>query len=148
MRARKLCAIRRPLVASPAYLERYGRPSHPRELSAYPGLIYTNLASPEFWRFQHAQEGEYGAPVRGRLRANNGEALVPAVLAGLGMALLPEFMVWRELAEGRLEAMLPEWELSPIALNLITPPGAFRPAKVTALSTYLASVFAKAPWAR
>ncbi|MDE2324034.1 MAG: LysR family transcriptional regulator, partial [Betaproteobacteria bacterium] len=103
LRARRLCAVRRPLVATSAYLERFGRPAHPRELTAHRGLIYTNTVSPDVWRFHHPSAGAYAVPMRAALRANNGDGLVPALLAGLGMALLPDFMVRRHVAEGRLE---------------------------------------------
>ncbi|EHK53508.1 LysR family transcriptional regulator [Mesorhizobium alhagi CCNWXJ12-2] len=147
LRARKLCTVRRPLVASPAYFDRHGRPGHPRDLERHTCLIYTNLPSPEQWRFQNAIGDECVVSVRGQLKLNNAEALAPALLAGHGMALQPEFMVWEELADGRLEEVLPEWHINEIAINLVTPPGTLRPLRVKIVMDYLAQCLATAPWA-
>ena len=147
LRARRLCAVRTPLVAASAYLEKYGRPSHPRELADHLVMIYTGIANPEIWRLHHPQQGEYAVPLHGRIRSNNGDVFLASVCAGHGIALLPEFIVWRALAEGKIVAILPEWSPPPIALNLVTPPNTLRPARVRVLIDYLAKRFAKVPWA-
>ena len=85
-------------------------------------------------------------PVESRLRTDNADVMMPALLAGQGLALQPEFLIWRELAAGQLEAVLPAWQPPPIALHLVTPPS-LRPARVQVLIDFLTRRFAKAPWA-
>ena len=148
LRARRLCAIRAPIVAAPAYLDRHGRPRHPRELVDHQAMIYSGVVNPEIWRLRHPEEGEYAVPLHGRIRSNNGDVFMPSVCAGQGLAMLPDFIVWRALADGRLEEILPDWSATPIALNLLTPPNALRPARVRVLIDFLAKRFAKAPWAK
>ncbi len=68
-------------------------------------------------------------------------------VAGFGIALLPEFLVWRQLREGSLVPLLPEWAPPLSALHVVTPPGAVRPARVSVLVDFLVQHFQKAPWA-
>ncbi|MCB4803030.1 DNA-binding transcriptional LysR family regulator [Methylobacterium brachiatum] len=147
LRARRLCAIRRSLVATPAYLDRHGRPDHPDDLARHACLGYAYLPTPDRWRFIEDSGAEAVIVPGGPLRANNAEALAPALRAGLGLALQPDFMIWDDLEAGRLERVLPGWSPPPIALHLVTPPGDPRPARITALVGYLGQRLAQAPWA-
>jgi DNA-binding transcriptional LysR family regulator len=147
LRARRLCRVRRLLVGSPAYLDRVGRPRRPDDLEDHACLGYAYLPSPDHWTFVHASGEQASVRPKGQLRANNGDALTPALLAGLGLAIQPEFMVWEDLAAGRLEAVMRDWSLPEIALNLVTPPGSLRPARVSVLIDHLARTLSAAPWA-
>ena len=80
---------------------------------------------------------------KGRLRANNGDALMPALLAGLGIADLPEFIVKDALADGSLERVLTDWLTAQGSLYLVTPPGGPRPARVEALGDFLSERLAR-----
>ena len=84
----------------------------------------------------------------GPLRANNGEALQPCLLAGLGLALQPEFLIIEHVGKKRLEVLLSDWEPPPIGLNIVTPPGGIRPARVTLLIEHLARKLSDAAWAK
>ena len=146
--ARRLCGMRILLVGSAAYFERHGRPAHPRDLAAHRALAYAGARTGDAWRFTHRRHGDFSIAVPPVLRVNNAEALAPALCAGLGVALQPEFLVWRELQDGRLETALPDWAVPPIALHIVTPPGRDRPARVQVLIDFLARRFEVAPWAR
>ncbi|MDR3408740.1 MAG: LysR family transcriptional regulator [Methylovirgula sp.] len=146
--ARRLCRVRILLVGAPAYFAKHGRPAHPKDLAAHTALLYTYQRSRDVWHFSHPKQGEYSVAVSGPIRANNADVLQPALRAGVGIALQPEFLVWRDIAEGRLEAVLQDWAAAPAALHLVTPPSAMRPARVEVLMDFLAKRFAQAPWAQ
>lgn len=135
--ARKLCAAPRYTVAAPAYLARRGRPIHPADLAGHVCFGYAYLANPDVWRFHNAAGEEATVRPKGQLRANNGDALMPALLAGLGIADLPEFIVKDALSDGRLERVLTDWLTPQGSLYLVTPPGGPRPARVEALARFL-----------
>jgi len=146
--ARRLCAVRILLVGAPAYFERHGRPRHPRDLVNHRALQYTYSRGGASWRFRHKRHGEFTQAMPAPLHANNAEALRPTLRAGLGLALQPEFLAWEDLQSGALEMVMQDWQVEPIAVHIVTPPGRSRPARVQALIDYLAECFADAPWAK
>lgn len=147
LRARRICRVRRLLVGAPAYFARHGMPAHPRDLAAHACLSYLNAAAPGRWLFRNDAGAEEAVPVSGPLRANNGDAMLPALRAGLGLAILPDFIVWDDLASGRLSAAMPGWSMSEIGLHLVTPPGGRRPARVEAVMGFLSDALGRAAWA-
>lgn len=138
LRSRRLADVRMHVVAAPAYLERRGRPTHPADLGAHDCLCYANMQTPDIWRFTGPGRQTVAIQVRARLTANSGDALMPALLAGIGVARLPDFILGDALAAGGVEEILPDWSPSPIGLHLVTPPSRLRPARVEALLDFLA----------
>jgi DNA-binding transcriptional LysR family regulator len=80
----------------------------------------------------------------GPLRVNNGEALLPALIAGIGIGDLPEFICGEALASGGLEAVLTDWSSSQAGVYLVTPPGGPRPARMEVLLEFLAKKLGRA----
>jgi DNA-binding transcriptional LysR family regulator len=145
--SRRLCPVRLLLVGSPAYFDAHGRPTHPAELSNHVALAYKGSAQPGVWRFSHPQFGEDVVEPPVRVWTDNADLLNPVLLAGQGLALQPEFLIWREVRDGLLEIGLPEWAARPLGLHLVMPPSPLRPLRVQVLIDYLARTLAHAPWA-
>jgi DNA-binding transcriptional LysR family regulator len=133
---RRLCEVLPYLVGSPAYLNKYGRPKHPLQLAEHRCIGYSHTMTPETWRF--SKDGKT-ASVRpsGPLRVNNGDAMLPALIAGTGVGILPEFFLGDALADGRLERLMPDWSLPAGAVYWVTPPGGPRPKRVDVLADFL-----------
>lgn len=144
--ARQLCSVRRLLVAAPAYVAAHGAPGHPADLGQHRALLYSNVRPPDVWRFSGPGGATWASTLSGPLMVNSGGALMPALLAGAGMALQPEFLVWEAIRDGALVQLLPGWEAAPLALHLVTPPGRRRPARVRLLMDWLADRLAHPPW--
>ena len=141
--ARRLCPMPRYTVAAPSYLKRWGRPTHPMHLADHKCFGYAYLSNPNVWHYTNAAGEEVSVRPAGPLRVNNGEALLPAVLAGLGIADLPEFIVGDAIAAGKVEVILKGWKQAEGAVHLLTPPGGPRPARVEVLAEFLVQQFAK-----
>ena len=141
--ARRLCAMPRYTVASPAYLKLHGRPTHPMHLAQHRCLGYAYLSTPDVWHYTNARGEQASVRPGGPLRVNNGEALLPALLAGLGIADLPGFIVDDALATGAVEMILKGWKQNEGAVHLVMPSRGPRPARVELLADFLTRQFAK-----
>ena len=144
--ARRLRPVERFLVASPDYLAQRGRPTHPDDLKRHACLGYAYMPTPDVWRFVNDEGQEATVRPAGPLRANTSDALIASLCAGLGLTPLPDFICWNHVAEGRLEPVMTDWRLPPIALHLVAPSSGPRPARVTALMDFLAKRFSGPLW--
>ena len=142
--ARRLCGVARHTVAAPSYLKRYGRPTHPMQLAQHKCFGYAYMTTPDVWHYSNAAGEQASVRPAGQLRVNNGEALLPAVIAGLGIADLPDFIVNDAIEAGEIEVILKGWKQAEGAVHLVTPPGGPRPARVEVLANFLAGHFARA----
>lgn len=147
--AKRLCGVRIVLVGSPGYFQAHGRPVHPRDLAWHKALTYAYALTPDTWRFVNlASREEQAVSVTSLLKVNSADGVLPALKAGLGLALQPEFVIWPELQAGTLEPVMCDWRTPDIALHLVSPPGRLRPARVRVLHDFLAERLSVAPWAR
>ncbi len=133
--ARRIRAMPRYTVATPAYLKKHGTPTHPSQLAQHRCFAYAYLSSA--WHYTNAAGEEVVVRPSGQLCVNNGEAVVASLLAGLGIADLPEFIVGDALAAGKVEVILKGWKQRDSAVHLVMPPGGPRPARVEVLADFL-----------
>ncbi len=112
-----LCETRSVLLASPEYLNRRGMPTHPSELAAHDCLLYlgNHSGSWTFARNSKRKSAErVGVSIRGSLKANNSEVLRDALVAGLGIGLLPDFSIPSDALKNQLPSLvqvLPDWQV-------------------------------------
>lgn len=125
------------IIASPAYLARHGTPQHPQDLIRHHLLGYGHAQRNAPLRFHDGHGERLSVVPTGPLFANNGDIMVPLLLAGQAMALLPRFIVAGPLADGRLVTVLDRWMHHGSALHLVTPPSRLRPQRVSALAQHL-----------
>lgn len=124
-------------VAAPTYLERHGVPQTPADLPNHQCLHYTNVSHREGWRFYATDGQETNIQVQGPLCANNGEVLKQAAVAGLGIAMLPDFELQDELRTGALVPILPGYHAAAVSVYAVYPSRQFLPEKTRAVVDFL-----------
>jgi DNA-binding transcriptional LysR family regulator len=147
-----LCETRSVLLASPAYLAARGVPAHPSELSTHDCLLYLGGGHSANWTFAKtaraakSADERVGVNIRGSLKANNSEVLRDALLAGLGIGLLPDFSLPPPNADGELPLLrvLPDWQAQGFfgdRIYALRPWSAQVPKAVQCLVEYLRAYF-------
>ena len=146
-----LCQTRSVLVASRDYLRRKGTPTAPQDLAGHHCLHYPRAQDTPAWHFlppegrRRAQRQRITVPVSGPFCANNSEALREASMAGLGIALLPDFSAQTALQSGKLVEVLADW--TPVGtfstqIYAIRPYASHVPRSVSAFVAWLRMVWA------
>jgi DNA-binding transcriptional LysR family regulator len=141
LKAKKLAETRTIIVASPAYVSEIPVPRTIDDLNDHRLLHYSQLSTGNFWRLHTASGEERQIRVGGRLTVNNGEALMRAAEAGLGIAQVPSFMLGDALASGRLVELLPDRPRELLGVYAVYPQGRFPQPKLRAFIDFLSEHF-------
>jgi DNA-binding transcriptional LysR family regulator len=132
------------VVASPEYLRRHGEPTHPAELAGHDCLVYLP-AQQAGWIFLIDGQAQR-FPVRGRLRANNGDALLDAACRGLGITCQPTFIAAPAIEAGRVRPILTAYRQPELGIHALLPGNRYVPQRVRTLIDYLAMRIGEHPY--
>jgi LysR family transcriptional regulator for bpeEF and oprC len=142
--AKRIAELTFVTCAAPSYLQHYGTPQSPDELSSKHRVIYyrsrkTNRVVP--LRFSNRQQSmeiqQQGSP----LSVNDSTAQLTATLSGLGVSQLPLFMAQPYLDSGELQLLLPDWQRAAFPLYLIYPPNRHLSGRLRAFTDWVMAVF-------
>lgn len=144
--ARKLATSRNVLCAAPRYLERFGVPVSPEDLSHHRCLIYTHAPEPDVWTLLAAD----GTPLRVRIhphiRTNSGDTARALALAGEAITWQPMFLIGEDIGRGDLVPLLPDWRLPDIDVLALYASRRHLSAKVRIMVDFLAEAFRQPAW--
>jgi len=144
--ARRLAPCHQVLCASPGYLNKYGRPQVPNELNQHNCLHYAYFGTGKSWTL-NGPDGEHRIAIQPQLTANNGDVLHVAARNGLGISLLPTFIVGDAIRSGELEVILPAYKPAEINIYAVYASKRHLSAKVRALIEFTADqISTHPPW--
>lgn len=145
---RRLCRFNMHLCASPEYLARRGRPAVPQDLTEHDCLTYTRTRGSNRWAMTGPDRREQEIIVSARVASDSGAAICQAAVHGLGIAMVPDFVLQRDVREGRLVVLLKDYQVaSQGSVWAVWPPGRRSSSKVAACVSALAEGFARTDWA-
>ncbi|KTR05760.1 LysR family transcriptional regulator [Aureimonas ureilytica] len=144
MIARRLGQLDFAICATPDFLKTHGTPTHPTDISRLPAVIDSNAKTLYNWTFKDPKTGDpIPINVSGRFSANSPYTVRAATLAGLGVALIPEFVVRQDIADGRLVSILDDFVPRDAGIYAVFPHRRHLPARTRVFVDFLATWFRK-----
>jgi len=141
---RKLAPAHVLTCAAPAYLAQHGIPQHPDDLARHACLTYAYSLPGNEWRLQ--RNGKiHTVRIGGGLHCNNGDLLLAAAVAGMGVIRQPTFIVGDAIRDGRLVPVLTDYHGDALAIHAVYPSRQHLSAKVRTFVDFLAQQFGEAP---
>lgn len=144
--ARRLAPIRHAVCGSPAYFAQHGIPRHPAELVQHVCLAYSNLPRPGVWSYRDETGREASVSVPVRLKANNGDFLLRAAMAGEGLIMQPTFYLHEAIRDGALVPVLRDFGWPEISAYALYPATRHLSSRVRTFVDFLAERFAEGPY--
>ncbi|ANL45939.1 LysR family transcriptional regulator protein [Rhizobium phaseoli] len=141
--ARKLTPWRHMLVCSPAYVDSHPLPLKPAEIADHNCLQYAYYPYGDEWRFEDSDGRQQSVKIGGNVVSNNAEMLRFLTLNGRGLFLAPSFVVFDDIAEGRLIKIMPDYRPVEFTINAVYPNRSHLPTKVRLFIDLLAERFAE-----
>lgn len=142
--ARRIASNRRLICGAPAYLERYGTPKVPNDLTQHSCIgIRQGEEGYGIWHLTSGQRTET-VKVRGSLSTNDGEIAVNWALEGHGLVMRAEWDIAKYLESGRLRQVLPNWQTPPADIYAVFPYQLQTAARVRAFVDFVAEAFSAA----
>ncbi|BCN26797.1 LysR family transcriptional regulator [Vibrio alfacsensis] len=123
-------------LAAPSYLDRNGTPKKPDDLTQHNCLIYSGMQEINIWRFTK-EDKEHSVAVSGNFQSDNGDVLLEVALTGMGIVILPIWMVESHIKAGRLKQVMSDYLGQNLPFNAVYLQSRYTPLKVRSLIDYL-----------
>lgn len=144
MTARRIAQARRVVLGTPAYFARAGVPASPADLALHRAIVYAQPGGGTAWTFTYGGE-EASVALTGKLRVNAAEGVRAAVLAGMGLTIVSEWMFSPELRDGQVCSVLDDWRLPMVDLWAVYPGGRMASAKARAFIEFVEQLLVTPP---
>ena len=145
--ARRLGSSHRIVCGAPSYFRKHGTPEIPEDLKRHNCLVNSSLPPRDQWQFNESGGSKPTVvKVTGSMESNAADALRIAAIHGLGLVLLPTYMVGQDIRKGRLQAVLTDHVPASLEIHAVYPHRKHLSAKVRTFVDFLHARFQPTPY--